>query len=150
MVGKVTELARKLMEKNPHVLRACKVSDGTITPAGLRWLIERCLEAGHVDRLDLPGLKPERRAVLPGGVAILYTLAAHFRIEQLLPAKGALRQGVIVDLHDRLQARLPQARSQDLREDSVRALQQRFQVDGAQALRVGGGFQVGAGHGVQS
>jgi exopolyphosphatase/guanosine-5'-triphosphate,3'-diphosphate pyrophosphatase len=119
------------------VLRASKVSDGTITPAGLRWLIERCLEAGHVDRLDLPGLKPERRAVLPGGVAILYTLAAHFRIERLLPAKGALRQGVIVDLHDRLLARQPRARSQDLREETVRALQQRFQVDGAQALRVG-------------
>ena len=41
--------------------------------------------------------------MLPGGLAILYTLAAQFHIEELWPAKGALRQGVVVDLHERLQ-----------------------------------------------
>ncbi len=82
------------------------VTDGRITPAGLRWCIERCLAAGHIERIALPGLKPERRAVLPGGLAILYTLATHFDIAALQPAKGALRQGVIVDLHERRQAQL--------------------------------------------
>jgi len=57
-----------------EVLRAGGRTDGRITPAGLRWLIERCLESGHIDKLELPGLRPERRAVLAGGVAILYTL----------------------------------------------------------------------------
>ena len=83
------------------LLHAAGVSDGRITPKGLRWCIAHCLDAGHVDRIDLPGLKPERRAVLPGGLAILYTLATHFDIATLWPAKGALRQGVIVDLHER-------------------------------------------------
>ena len=87
-----------------QLLQASGVTDGRITPAGLRWCMARCLEAGHVDRIDLPGLKPERRAVLPGGLAILYTLSAHFDIRALWPAKGALRQGVIVDLHERLLA----------------------------------------------
>lgn len=87
-----------------QLLQASGVTDGRITPAGLRWCIARCLDAGHIDRIDLPGLKPERRAVLPGGLAILYTLSAHFDIRALWPAKGALRQGVIVDLHQRLQA----------------------------------------------
>jgi exopolyphosphatase/guanosine-5'-triphosphate,3'-diphosphate pyrophosphatase len=118
------------------VLRASRVTDGSITPDGLRWLIERCIAAGHVDQLDLPGLKPERRAVLPGGLAILYTLAAHFRIDALRPAKGALRQGVIVDLHDRLRALQPRAHGQDMRDESVRGLQQRFQVDAVQSARV--------------
>jgi exopolyphosphatase / guanosine-5'-triphosphate,3'-diphosphate pyrophosphatase len=118
-----------------HVLAASGVSDGRITPAGLRWLIEQTLAAGHIDRIELPGLKPERRAVLPGGLAILYTLATHFDIGVLMPAKGALRQGVIIDLHDR---RLVQQRrkSGDVRDDSVAALQQRFGVDGKQAARV--------------
>jgi hypothetical protein len=81
-------------------------SDGRITPEGLRWCIERCIEAGSVDRLDLPGLKADRkRRAAGGGLAILYTLATHFGIDALLPAKGALRQGVIIDLHERLQAR---------------------------------------------
>ncbi len=118
-----------------HVLQAAGLSDGRITPAGLRWCIERCIAAGHIDALDLPGLKPERRAVLPGGLAILYTLAVHFDISELFPAKGALRQGVVFDLHERLTAQQRQ-QGGDVRDASVAALQQRFDVDTAQARRV--------------
>jgi exopolyphosphatase/guanosine-5'-triphosphate,3'-diphosphate pyrophosphatase len=118
-----------------QVLQAAEVTDGRITPAALRWCIERCLEAGHIDKIVLPGMKSDRRAVLPGGLAILYTLAAHFEIETLWPAKGALRQGVIFDQHERLLA-LGQARPTDMRDDSVAELQQRFDVDVRQAARV--------------
>jgi len=118
-----------------QALQANGITDGRITPAGLRWCIERCLRAGHMDRIDLTGLKPERRAVLPGGLAILYTLATHFDISELWPAKGALRQGVIVDLHERLLAS-QQARPGDVRDASVAELQRRFEVDTAQAERV--------------
>jgi len=118
-----------------HLLHDNGVTDGRITPAGLRWCIERCLQAGHIDRIELPGLKPERRAVLPGGLAILYTLATHFDIASLQPAKGALRQGVIVDLHERLMSS-NKARPGDVRDDSVAELQRRFEVDKAQAGRV--------------
>ena len=81
------------------MLRANAITDGTVTPAGLRWLIERCIHAGHVERLDLAGLKTKRRKLLPGGLAILYTLLTHCQISRLQSAKGALRQGVIVDMH---------------------------------------------------
>ncbi len=118
-----------------QLMAANGISDGRITPAGLRWCIERCLAAGHVDRIDLPGLKPDRRAVLPGGLAILYTLATHFDIAALLPAKGALRQGVIVDLHERRLAQQKHAPG-DMRDESVAELQRRFGVDTAQATRV--------------
>ena len=122
------------------VLRANGKSDGCITPDGLRWLIERCLECGHVEKLELPGLKPERRAVLGGGLAILYTLAAQFGIEALLPAKGALRQGVIVDLSERLAAS-NEASGHDLRDTTISELQRRFHVDLAQAERVASAAQ---------
>ena len=118
-----------------QLLLANGVTDGRITPEALRWCMERCLEAGHIDRINLTGLKADRRAVLPGGLAILYTLATHFDINSLLPAKGALRQGVIIDLHDRLQA-LQTAKPVDIRDQSVHELQQRFRVDTAQAARV--------------
>jgi exopolyphosphatase / guanosine-5'-triphosphate,3'-diphosphate pyrophosphatase len=117
------------------VLRSAGLSDGRITPDGLRWCMEHCLQAGHITRINLPGLKPERHAVLPGGLAILYTLAAHFGIDELTPAKGALRQGVIVDLDERLQAQ-HRGQATDMRDGSVAALQQRFNVDTAQAGRV--------------
>ena len=51
--------------------------------------MEQCLRAGRVDKLTLPGLKEERRAVIGGGLSILYTLAAHFGIGR--PASGARR-----------------------------------------------------------
>jgi exopolyphosphatase/guanosine-5'-triphosphate,3'-diphosphate pyrophosphatase len=120
-----------------QVLQAAGITDGRITPPALRWCIERCLEAGHIDRISIPGLKGDRRAVLPGGLAILYTLAAHFRIDVLWPAKGALRQGVLFDLHDRLQG-LHRGRPSDVRDASVAELQRRFAVDTAQAARVCG------------
>ena len=118
-----------------QVLQASAVTDGAITAEGLRWLIEQCVQAGSVDRLSLPGLKADRKPIIAGGLAILYTLAAQFGIEALQPAKGALRQGVIVDLHQRLQARR-KARHGDLRDLSVTELQGRFEVDAAQAQRV--------------
>ncbi len=117
------------------VLEACGITDGRITPEALRWCIDQCIKAGHIDRLNLPGLKPDRKAVVGGGLSILYTLAMQFDVPVLRPAKGALRQGVIFDLSERLEAarnnRLP-----DPRDATVRELQRRFQVDRQQADRV--------------
>lgn len=119
-----------------QLLAASGITDGRITPEGLRWLMERCLQAGRVERLALPGLKDDRRAVIAGGIAILYTLAAHFGIEALQPARGALRQGVIFDLDERLHAAALEQDGHDIRDASVRELQRRFMVDTDQARRV--------------
>ncbi len=121
------------------VLAANGITDGAITPQGLRWCIEACLAAGHQDALTLAGLKPERRAVLGGGLSILYTLAMQFGIDALRPARGALRQGVIFDLAERLEAaQAPAGRrvALDMRDASVQELQRRFGSDLAQAARV--------------
>jgi len=118
-----------------QTLAASGITDGSITPAGLRWFIERCIDAGHIDRVELPGLKPERRPVLAGGLAILYTLAANFDIDVIRPAKGALRQGVIIDLHERLEA-LRRTRPGDIRDLSTAELQTRFGVDIEQSRKV--------------
>jgi exopolyphosphatase/guanosine-5'-triphosphate,3'-diphosphate pyrophosphatase len=118
-----------------QLLVASGITDGAITPEGLRWCMAQCIKAGHVDRIALPGLREDRRAVIAGGLAILYTLATHFGISALLPARGALRQGVIFDLDERLEA-LRRARPGDMRDHSVAELQRRFGVDAAQARRV--------------
>ncbi len=118
-----------------QVLAAAGVSDGTITPEGLRWCIAQCLAAGSADKLVLPSLRADRQAIVGGGLALLYTLATHFGINELRPAKGALRQGVIIDLHERHAARR-EAGGGDLRDHTVAALQQRFEVHTTQAARV--------------
>lgn len=118
-----------------QLLAASGISDGTITPDGLRWCIQACLRAGSPEKLQLPGLKPDRRPVIAGGLCILYTLAVHFDIAALRPARGALRQGVIFDLESRVDA-VRRKRPHDARDDTVQELQQRFGVDGDQAERV--------------
>jgi exopolyphosphatase / guanosine-5'-triphosphate,3'-diphosphate pyrophosphatase len=126
-----------------QLLAATGMTDGTITPEALRWCMQQCLKAGRIDKLDLPGLKDDRRPVIGGGLAILYTLCTHFGIEALQPARGALRQGVIFDLDERLNARnnTPHnapgsASNHDMRDASVLELQRRFEVDTVQAARV--------------
>lgn len=106
-------------------------NDAAITPARLRKLIDKCIAAGHIDRIDLPGLKADRRPVIAGGLALLYTLCAQFSIERLQPAKGALRQGIVIELAER-----HAAGRGDRRELSVRELQRRFDADQVQARRV--------------
>ena len=119
-----------------QLLAASGITDGRITPDGLRWLMEQCLRAGRVEKLALPGLKEERRAVIAGGLSILYTLAANFGIGELMPARGALRQGVIFDLDERVHAIGLQQDGHDIRDASVRELQRRFMVDTQHATRV--------------
>lgn len=119
-----------------QLLAANGVTDGRVTPDALRWLMEQCLRAGSVERLALPGLKEDRRAVIAGGLALLYTLVAHFSIAELMPVRGALRQGVIFDLDERLRAAADERGGHDMRDLSVQELQRRFGVDLPQARRV--------------
>ncbi len=117
------------------VLGANDVTDGRITPEALRWCIDRCLECGSIEKLTLPGIGEERKPIIGGGLALLYTLLTHFGIETLWPAKGALRQGVIIELHQRSSGRQREGTA-DLRDTTVAELQRRFDANVAHATRV--------------
>ena len=117
-----------------QVLAAAGVGDGRITLPGLQWCIERCLEAGTAQHLRLPSLREDRKAVIGGGLAILYTLLAQFRIAEMSATKGALRQGVIADMQQRADRR-PRSFN-GVRDGTILQLQRRFAVDKLQAGRV--------------
>jgi exopolyphosphatase / guanosine-5'-triphosphate,3'-diphosphate pyrophosphatase len=55
-----------------------------------------------VDQLRLEGLKDDRRPVIAGGVSVLSAIFDLFDIQQMVPAQGALRQGALYDLIDRV------------------------------------------------
>ena len=105
---------------------------GKITRDGLDWLKEKLIKMGNVDSLKLEGVKDDRKPVIGGGLAILYALFDLLGIEEMHAAQGALRQGVIQDLIDRLE----RDETTDLRSAMVTALANRFAVDMAQADRV--------------
>lgn len=71
---------------------------GVIARAGLLRLREQLLHAGHVDRLELPSVRADQRAILGGGLAITLALFELLDIERLQIAQGALRQGLLHQL----------------------------------------------------
>lgn len=112
-----------------EILRAQGWSDGTIDADGLAKLRHALLEAGEIRRIKLEGLKADRQEVLAGGVAVLSAIFDTLGIETMLPARGALRVGVLYDLLGRREQR-------DMRDVTVERWLERFGVDLAQAQRV--------------
>lgn len=111
------------------ILRTQGWTDGTITPHGLLTLRYALLDAGEIKRIRLAGMKPDRQVVLVGGVAVLSAVFDALEIEEMRPARGALRVGVLYDLLGRRERK-------DLRDSTVVRMQARFGVDRAQAQRV--------------
>ncbi len=102
--------------------------NGNITREGVEWMLQECLRAGEAGKLRLPGLASERRAVFPGGLVILKAVFDMLNIEVMRVADGALREGLLYDL-------LGRHTDEDARVRSVRAMEQRYHVDTAQADR---------------
>jgi exopolyphosphatase/guanosine-5'-triphosphate,3'-diphosphate pyrophosphatase len=87
------------------------------------------IEAGHIDKLVLQGVKDQRLQVLPAGVAILIAIFKELKIDTMSYSDGALREGAIHDLIGRGQ-------HEDVREKTVKNMQSRFVVDTAHAMNV--------------
>jgi exopolyphosphatase/guanosine-5'-triphosphate,3'-diphosphate pyrophosphatase len=112
-----------------EVIRALEPAAATITPAGLARATEYCIDAGHTRELTLEPITEDRRPVFPGGLAILAEVFSVLGIEDMRIAEGAMREGLLYDM-------LGRYRREDARERTVRAMQQRYHVDVAQAERV--------------
>jgi exopolyphosphatase/guanosine-5'-triphosphate,3'-diphosphate pyrophosphatase len=111
------------------ILEENGLSAGGITPEGLARLRKRMVGAGHMARLQLEGIKPERAPVLPGGFAIMAAAMAELSVPRLNPVGGALRLGVLYDL-------LGRSGHGDSRVVTVEAFLDRYRVDRAHASRV--------------
>ena len=70
----------------------------SLTREALAELEAMLLRAGHPDRLKLAALKPDRRAVLAGGLAMMSAVFDEFGITAMEYCDGALREGVLYDL----------------------------------------------------
>jgi exopolyphosphatase/guanosine-5'-triphosphate,3'-diphosphate pyrophosphatase len=101
-------------------------SDRAITLEGIERLEEELVSA---KAKSIAGLKAERAPVLPGGLMILKALFQGLKLESMDAAEGALREGVLFDLLGRM-------RHEDVRDRTIRALEDRYEVDRNQAMRV--------------
>ncbi|MBC7414484.1 MAG: Ppx/GppA family phosphatase [Herminiimonas sp.] len=105
------------------------LGDGTLTAASLKALRLRLIAFGDVSRIVLTGMKPDRAAVIVGGLSILIGVMQELEIDSMQPIEAGLRMGVLWDLYLR-------ATKRDRREQSVRGFMHRFHVDDARAERV--------------
>lgn len=103
--------------------------DARITPALLRKLGKRLLNAGHIDKLSIREISEERRAIFAGGLALLTGIFESLGIESMQVSDKALREGVIDDLIGRLSAH-------DTRDDGVAEAATSYRVDQAHGQRV--------------
>ena len=111
------------------LLREQGNGDEALTARGLRRLIKQLVGFGQIGRIDLPGLKADRAAQLPGGLVILEAVLSELGVDRMGVSQGAMREGLLYDLMGRIQ-------HEDIREATVRALMQRHHVDEAHAARV--------------
>jgi exopolyphosphatase/guanosine-5'-triphosphate,3'-diphosphate pyrophosphatase len=112
-----------------NILRENGFSPEGITREGLEKLRSLLLKHEKADADKIAGLRPNRAAVLPGGVAILSAVLDELGIESMKVSDGALRHGVLYDLLGRVEHR-------DMREVTVAQFMRRYHVDAAQAERV--------------
>ena len=112
-----------------EVIRALDPAALVINPAGIARAIEYCVDAGHTRELTLEPITEDRRPVFPGGLAILAEIFSVLDIQEMRIAEGAMREGLLYDM-------LGRYKREDARERTVRAMQQRYHVDIAQAERV--------------
>lgn len=119
--GTVRALAEAIRELDPQA-RA-------ITREGLEQVLRHVVVAGHVRALGLRCIDAERQPIVPGGIAILAAVLDALRIDELQVAEAAMREGLLHDMVGR-------AAGEDLRERTVRDLQQRYRVDAMHAARV--------------
>ena len=99
-----------------------------VSMQSLKNIVRHLEQVGHVDKIELKGLSEQRRAVFAGGVAVLYGLFQALDLKKIQVSDGALREGLLYDMYG--------SAHEDVRNQSVTNLAQRFQIDPQQAQRV--------------
>ena len=112
----------ELIEKNG-------LGDGTLSLKSLRALRDHLVYCGKTTAIDLTGIKPDRIAVILGGLPVLLGLCEELGIRDMQAIDAGLRMGVLWDLHLRRS-------SKDRRNDSIKEFAQKFGVNLKRAAKV--------------
>ncbi|MDO7925765.1 exopolyphosphatase [Pseudomonas sp. KFB-139] len=110
-------------------LKANGYGSGEVNAEGLAWLKRKLFKLGDIEKIDFDGIKPDRRAIFPAGLAILEAIFDALELKRMDHCEGALREGVLYDL-------LGRHHHEDVRERTLGSLMDRYHVDLEQAARV--------------
>ena len=110
-------------------IKAMGQGSGEVNAEGLAALKRKLFKLGETDRIDFEGVKTDRRAIFPAGLAILEAIFDALELQRMDHCDGALREGVLFDL-------LGRHHHEDVRERTLSSLMERYHVDQGQAARV--------------
>lgn len=105
-----------------NVLQAMGWSNNGITNEGLELLVAHLLKLNRIDEISFPALSIERRPVFIGAVAIVYATFKTLNIRQMTVSDGALREGLVQDLLDRIY-------DDDIRSHTSQTIAARYHTD---------------------
>jgi len=91
-------------------------------------LKQKCINAEHIEGLQIDGLAETRKAIFPSGLAILVALFEELKISNMQISGGALREGILYGM-------LENYEKKDRREQGINQLISRFHIDARQSLR---------------
>ena len=110
-------------------IKGAGLGNGEVNAEGIAWLKNELFKLGDVEKLDLEGIKPDRRGIFPAGLAILEAIFDALELTNMAHSEGALREGVLYDL-------LGRHHQEDIRDRTLSFLMERYHVDVEQAARV--------------
>ena len=87
----------------PQAITDILIQQGIRDEIKLNYLYQlksQCIEALHIDALNIDGLAESRRVIFPSGLAILIALFESLNIQTMNIAGGALREGIIYGMLD--------------------------------------------------
>ncbi|WP_111978638.1 guanosine-5'-triphosphate,3'-diphosphate diphosphatase [Algibacillus agarilyticus] len=116
----------------PQAIQECLTAQGfseLITLEKMHMLMQQAIECSSIDNLTIAGLAEERRVVFVSGLAILIAIFESLKINYLVIAGGALREGLIYGM-------LPCQQNLNIRSRTADSFIQRYQLDSAHAHRV--------------
>lgn len=119
--GTIKAVSRMLVELN--------ITDGDITRAGVRELIQAIDTAGGPDKLNLSSISGNRCAVICGGIAIVHAIMKTLKIKSMQASTVALREGIIFDM-------VGKAEHVDIQSQTLTNLATRYNIRVNQAVRV--------------
>ena len=109
-----------------ELIEANQLGDGGLSLKSLRALRDYLTDCGRTSKIHLANVRPERIAVVLGGLPVLIGLCEELGIREMHPIEAGLRMGVLWDLHLRRSSR-------DRRRESVKAFAKKFGVNSTRA-----------------
>ncbi len=111
------------------LLKTNNLNQDGITYPALIQLKNQFILSGTVENLNLPESIANRKEIISSALAILIGIFKSLKIKKMATSKAALREGILFEL-------LGKNNNQDIREDSIIGLRDRFHIDIDHAKRV--------------